>query len=191
MVFGVLLCLLFVGPEGRVVAANNGITPRVFFENPVSFKEFYCEQFSTCDTRTPEHIAMQMSYSVQNDDKREMQLLVNTNALLVNVFETRIYFDPLVHRIDLVHIPETLCEEQFIIENEINQAEGYIKVACGTVLPFQSSDMEHSVIHIHYTVMDKNESPLLMLGADTNFYLHDGLGTQAIVWLQPSQVIPL
>jgi hypothetical protein len=98
----------------------------------------------------------------------------NTESTPLNAVEFELSYDPQAILITSIEPSTALCEERFVITNEINHASGTTLFQCGTVTPF--SDTEGVIATIHAIPL-RSGTTTLTFGEQTHVLAHDGLGT--------------
>lgn len=102
-------------------------------------------------------------------------IFITNDSTPLNVMETEILYDPSLFAVAEFSFGPALCEERFIIDNEINNETGRVHVSCGTITPFTGSA---TVIGTITAVPLQPGVSNLTFGEQTHIYVHDGLGTE-------------
>lgn len=103
-----------------------------------------------------------------------VNVMLQNNVGLLNAFEVELLFDPGKFHVKEVLVSDTLCEDRFIIEQEVDVVRGRIYVACGTISP--AAEGAFSLLEL---VIEPSQKGLgiALFGTDTHVYVHDGRGT--------------
>lgn len=101
-------------------------------------------------------------------------LLTNDNTPL-NVMETELYFDPTFFFVTKVTFANSLCEDRFVIDEEIDNVAGRVHISCGTITPFTGNATIFGTLTL---IPKKTGVSAITFGEKTHVYVHDGLGTE-------------
>lgn len=102
-------------------------------------------------------------------------VFITNDSTPLNVMEAEILFDPSLFAVTSFSFGDSLCEERFIIDNEIDNTNGRIHVSCGTVTPFAGNATIFgtvTAVPLQPGITD------LTFGEKTHVFIHDGLGTE-------------
>jgi hypothetical protein len=99
----------------------------------------------------------------------------NESETPLNAVEFELHYDPKTLLITSVTPHPTLCEDRFIITNEIDHASGTVIFQCGTVTPF--SGKAGSIATINAIPISFGTSSITFASSTTHVLAHDGYGT--------------
>ncbi len=102
--------------------------------------------------------------------------IANTRHTPLNAVEFELSYDPRAFLITDITPHTTLCEEQFIIANTVNNASGTALFQCGTVTPFTGATGTIATVHVLPLRAGTSSVSFAEL---THVLVHDGLGTDA------------
>lgn len=108
--------------------------------------------------------------------------LTNASGTPLNAAEFEINFDPKALSVKSIIQGNDLCEERFILTNNIKNASGSASFACGTITPF--SDKTGTIARIHVIPLTAGTSSIYFTASSTQVLAHDGKGTNATRQLQ-------
>lgn len=108
--------------------------------------------------------------------------LTNASGTPLNAAEFEINFDPKAVTIQSIIPEHDLCEERFILTNNVQNASGSASFACGTITPF--SDKTGTIARIHVIPLAVGTSSIYFTASSTQVLAHDGQGTDATRKLQ-------
>lgn len=102
--------------------------------------------------------------------------IANEQHTPLNAVEFELSYDPEALLITSIIPHTTLCEEQFIIANTINNASGTALFQCGTVTPFAEATGTIATVH---ALPLRSGTTSVNFAELTHVLMHDGLGTDA------------
>ena len=103
--------------------------------------------------------------------------LTNASNTPLNAIGFEIHYDPKALQVTKITPHNTLCEEQFIIDNTINNASGTVSFACGTITPF--TEIIGTAATLQVIPLTSGTSTLSFATTTTHVLVHDGFGTDA------------
>lgn len=106
------------------------------------------------------------------------EVMLATNKIPLNVYEVELISSEKESYITDVVLHENLCKPELTIKNEIDNQSHSAYAACGTYIPFVTDGEFNAIVTVH-TFSALGTKPVLTLGENTGFYIHDGLGTNA------------
>lgn len=113
--------------------------------------------------------------SLETATSTTYQVLLAQNTLPLNVFEFTLEFASSSVVIVDREIESALCRPELTVADEYDSETGIWYVACGNYQPFAGTDL---VLATFTIVRQADEYSWLRFGANTNLYVHNGLGTQ-------------
>jgi hypothetical protein len=101
-------------------------------------------------------------------------VLSNTERTPLNAIAFELLYNPRDITIVNIHPETTLCEEQFIITNSINNASGTALFQCGTTTPFTD---ETGIVATLTIQKHTFATATIAFATSTQVLAHDGYGT--------------
>ena len=100
--------------------------------------------------------------------------ITNASSTPLNAAEFELIFNP--KEISLIKIvPErTLCEDQFLITNTVDNQSGTALFQCGTLAPFTAATGTIATVYAHILTTNTVN---IRFGTTTHILAHDGYGT--------------
>jgi hypothetical protein len=119
----------------------------------------------------------QQGHAVVDKETTLAVTMYNASSTPLNAAEFEINFDPKALSIQSIIPGSDLCEERFILTNNIKNTSGSASFACGTITPF--SDKSGTIARIHVIPLTAGTSSIYFTASSTQVLVHDGLGTDA------------
>lgn len=113
----------------------------------------------------------------QEPAEQRIALTITTGGEAINAAQATVTFDPKALRIEDILFTNSFCDQNFIIEKEIDLARGVVSVACGTPSGFTGSEAILAELMVQPLRVGVTN---LHFGADTAVSANDGLGTNVL-----------
>ncbi len=104
-------------------------------------------------------------------------VFITNDQTPLNAMEAEIYFDPDLFAVTDFAFGTSLCENRFILDNVIDNANGRLHMSCGTITPFSGNAAIFGTIT---AIPLKSGITNLTFGEQTHVHVHDGLGTEIV-----------
>lgn len=169
------------------------ITATIIVAVAVSSAAFFSvaafESRLTPQTITPDEVDLSFSQIQLHDSvgHYRVDITLATNGTPLNAFELEAFFDPGRLTVNRIVQHESLCDGRMVIDEVIDTENGRLYTSCGTPNPFVSGSSGETIVSLDVMSLD-GSLPVVSLGEQTGFYVHDGRGTLATLRYAPQGV---
>jgi hypothetical protein len=125
-------------------------------------------------TQTVDMFLLQEAKGIMYGTSSVAVTIANTQHIPLNAVAFELSYNPQELSIIQISPSPTLCEERFMITNQINNASGTALFQCGTIDPFSGAEGIIATIAVQHLT---SGTASLTFGTSTHVLAHDGYGT--------------